>query len=118
MKGDCARDKLGRPVIASIGMLHGTVEDMEKQLVYVTPSAGGGAPHQCPQVNQKTKRMWEGGWEGGQRTPPVSSQFGRKLPLPLYANVRALRWLILMAGMPTTVQRCTTSLECFNASQL
>ena len=55
MKGDCARDKLGRPVIASIGMLHGTVEDMEKQLVYVTPSAGGGAPHQCPQVNDQKR---------------------------------------------------------------
>lgn len=39
MKGDCARDKLGRPVIASIGMLHGTVEDMEKQLVYANDRA-------------------------------------------------------------------------------
>ena len=27
----------------------------------------------------------------GRRTPPVSSRFGSKLPLPLYADVRTLR---------------------------
>lgn len=33
-RGGCARDRLGRPVIASIGMLHGSLLDMQCQMVY------------------------------------------------------------------------------------
>jgi len=34
MKGDCARDCHGRPVIYIQGMLHGTMDEMLKQMVY------------------------------------------------------------------------------------
>ena len=34
MKGGCARDKLGRPIIVSIGSLHGSSLEMQKQMVY------------------------------------------------------------------------------------
>lgn len=34
MRGDCARDKRGRPIVASIGMLHGTANEMQKQMTY------------------------------------------------------------------------------------
>jgi hypothetical protein len=34
MKGDCARDKLGRPIVYIQGMLHGTMDEMQKQMVY------------------------------------------------------------------------------------
>jgi hypothetical protein len=36
MKGGVARDQLGRPVMASIGMQHGTAEEMRKQYLYVS----------------------------------------------------------------------------------
>ena len=39
MKGDCARDKLGRPVVVSIGMLHGSAKEMQAQMVYATNRA-------------------------------------------------------------------------------
>ena len=35
MKGGCARDKLGRPVVVSMGSLHGSPMEMQKQMVYV-----------------------------------------------------------------------------------
>lgn len=34
-KGGCARDKHGRPVIASIGMQHGSLSEMQAQTAYV-----------------------------------------------------------------------------------
>lgn len=33
-QGGCARDRLGRPIVASIGMLHGSLLDMQRQMVY------------------------------------------------------------------------------------
>jgi len=39
MKGGCARDLLGRPVIASIGMLHGSLQDMRAQMIYAMERA-------------------------------------------------------------------------------
>jgi len=39
MQGDCARDKRGRPIVASIGMLHGTAKEMQSQMVYATNRA-------------------------------------------------------------------------------
>jgi len=34
MKGDCARDIHGRPVVYIQGMLHGTIDEMLKQMIY------------------------------------------------------------------------------------
>ena len=34
MKGGCARDKQGRPIVVSIGMTHGNALEMQKQMVY------------------------------------------------------------------------------------
>lgn len=34
MKGDCARDALGRPIVLSIGMLHGSLYEQKQQMVY------------------------------------------------------------------------------------
>ena len=39
MKGDCARDLRGRPIVASIGMLHGSAKEMQSQMVYATNRA-------------------------------------------------------------------------------
>ena len=35
-KGDCARDKWGRPVVVSIGMCHGTAEEQQMQMIYAS----------------------------------------------------------------------------------
>ena len=36
---DCARDILGRPVIVSIGMLHGSALEMQRQMIYALSRA-------------------------------------------------------------------------------
>ena len=47
-RGDCARDNWGRPVIVTIGMLHGTAEEQQTQMIYATERAAAltrpGAP--------------------------------------------------------------------------
>ena len=36
--GWCAKDNLGRPIIVSIGMMHGTQDDLKRQIMYTGSS--------------------------------------------------------------------------------
>jgi hypothetical protein len=35
-KGDCARDREGRPIVVSMGMCHGTAEEQQTQMIYAS----------------------------------------------------------------------------------
>ena len=39
MKGGCHRDRKGRPIVASIGMMHGTPKEMQEQMTYALDRA-------------------------------------------------------------------------------
>jgi hypothetical protein len=48
-RGGCARDNMGRPVVVSIGMSHGSASEMQAQMAYVMQRAKAYAlPGQCP----------------------------------------------------------------------
>lgn len=39
MKGDCARDRKGRPIVVSIGMSHGSALEQQQMMIYATERA-------------------------------------------------------------------------------
>lgn len=53
-KGDCARDREGRPIVVSMGMCHGTAHEQQTQMIYaserVVALTRPGAPPGCSNV--------------------------------------------------------------------